>query len=59
MMSFQREELNSKEKTTFEKLLKKELLYSHQLEEIFLNNRSIDRHHYYVMQKELKLIEME
>ena len=59
MMSFQKEELSPIEKTTFDKLLRKELQYSHQLEEIFLNNRSIDRNHYFVMQKELKLIIME
>ena len=59
MMSFQKEKLNSTEKTTFHNLLKKELLYSRQLEEIFLNSRSSNREHYFVMQKELKLIKME
>jgi len=56
MMSFQKEELNQTEKTTFQDLLKKELLYSKQLEEIFLNSRSSNREHYFVLQKELKLI---
>jgi len=56
MISFQKEELNAIEKTTFRGLLKKELLYSQQLEEIFLNTRSVNREHYFVMQKELKLI---
>jgi len=56
MISFQEEELNPIEKSTFQDLLKKELLYSKQLEEIFLNSRSSNREHYFVLQKELKLI---
>ena len=56
MISFQEEELNPIEKSTFQDLLKKELLYSKQLEEIFLNSRNSNREHYFVLQKELKLI---
>ena len=56
MMNFQKEELSPIERSTFQDLLKKELLYSKQLEEIFLNSRSSNREHYFVLQKELKLI---
>jgi len=56
MISFKEEELNPIEKSTFQDLLKKELFYSKQLEEIFLNSRSSNREHYFVLQKELKLI---
>jgi hypothetical protein len=58
MISFQKEKLNLTEKSTFQNLLKKELQYSRQLEEIFLNSRSSNREHYFVMQKELKLIKV-
>ena len=58
MISFQKEKLNPTEKSAFISLLKKELQYSCQLEEILLNSRSSNREHYFVMQKELKLIKM-
>ena len=58
MMSFQAVEISAFEKTTFTNLLKKELQYSQQLEEIFTNNRSSTRNRYFVLHKELKLVEM-
>jgi hypothetical protein len=59
MISFQKEKLSKTEKTVFEKLIKKELLYSQQIEEVLLESRSSNRKRYFVMQKELKLIEIE
>jgi hypothetical protein len=58
MMSFQTEELSKNEKKIFPDLIKKELHYSHQIEEMLFNSRSTNRKHYFVMQKELCLIEM-
>jgi len=58
MFSFQKEELSTVEKTTFSKLIERELLYSQQLEEILLNSRRKNRKHYFVLQKELRLEEM-
>ena len=59
MISFQKEELSSREESAFIVLLKKELRYSHQIEEMLLNSRSNNRHRYFVMQKELRLVETE
>ncbi|MDR0477904.1 MAG: hypothetical protein LBH14_08235 [Desulfobulbaceae bacterium] len=59
MISFQKEELDTNEKTAFVDLLKKELGYSCQLEEMLLNSRSSNRRRYFVMQKALSLIELE
>jgi hypothetical protein len=59
MISFQKEKLSKIEKTAFEDLLKKELLYSQQIEEVLLESRSSTRKRYFVMQKELKFIEIE
>ena len=58
MISFQKEELSIVEKTAFQDIIKKELQYSCQLEEIFLNSRSSNRERYFALQKELKLIEI-
>jgi len=59
MISFQKEELSNTEKTAFVDIIKKELAYSRQLEEMLLNSRNKNRKRYYVMQKELRLLEME
>ena len=58
MISFQKEKLSPIEKSTFHNVLKKELQYSRQLEEIFLNSRSSNRERYFVMQKDLNLIKI-
>jgi len=58
MMSFKKEELDKDEKKVFKELIEKELHYSKQIEEMFLNNRRKNRKHYFVLQKELHLIEM-
>jgi len=58
MISFQKEELSTVEKTAFQDIIEKELQYSCQLEEIFLNSRSSNRKRYFAMQKELKLVEI-
>jgi len=59
MISFQKEELNATEKKTFVDILRKELNYSQQLEEMFFNNRSKSRKHYFVLHKELSLKEID
>jgi len=59
MISFQKEELDTIEKMAFVDLIKKELSYSRQLEEMLLNSRSSNRRRYFVMQKALRLIEAE
>ena len=56
MMSFRKEEPEASEKSLFLELLKKEITYSQQLEEMLLNSRSSNRNRYFVVQKELKLI---
>jgi hypothetical protein len=58
MMSFQKEELDKIEKRVFIDLIEKELCYSQQIEEMLYNSRSSNRKHYFVMQKELHLLEM-
>jgi hypothetical protein len=58
MMSFKKNELDKTEKEVFTYLIEKELRYSQQIEEMFFNSRSINRKHYFVMQKELHLVEM-
>jgi len=58
MMSFQKEEIDKDEKKVFKELIEKELRYSNQIEEMFLNNRSKNRKHYFVLQKELHLVEL-
>jgi hypothetical protein len=58
MISFEKEKLSESEKTAFADLLRKELLYSQQFEEILLKSRRADRRRYFVMHKELRLIEI-
>jgi len=58
MISFQKLSLSETEKTSFQTLLKKELQYSKQIEEMLLNSRSSTRNRYFIMQKELKLTEI-
>jgi hypothetical protein len=58
MISFQKEKLSKIERTAFADLLRKELLYSQQIEEVLLESRSSGRKRYFVMQKELKFIEI-
>lgn len=50
---------SDKEFTVFVDMLKREIAYSRQIEEIFLNNRFSGRKRYYMLQKEFHLEEME
>lgn len=47
------------EKETFIEMIKKEILYSQQFEEILSNSRSKDRKRYFMLQKDFHLMEME
>jgi len=58
MMSFQKEEISKEEKKVFVNLIEKELRYSKQTEEMLYESRNANRKHYFVLQKELHLIEM-
>ena len=58
MMSFIGEDPTIEEKETFTNMIKKELRYSRQFEEMLTNSRSSNRKRYYVMQKELRLEEL-
>jgi len=58
MMSFKKEEIDKDEKGVFKELIEKELHYSKQIEEMIYNSRSKKRKHYFVLQKELQLIEI-
>jgi len=58
MMSFKKEEIDKDEKRVFKELIEKELHYSKQTEEMIYNSRSKNRKHYFVLQKELHLIEI-
>ena len=55
MISFEKETLSKDEKRSFVKLLKQEITYSRQFEEMLLNSRSKDRKHYSILQKKLHL----
>jgi hypothetical protein len=55
MISFQKVELTEKEKESFVNLIKKEIEYSQQFEEMLLNSRSKNREHYFLLQKKLYL----
>jgi len=55
MISFCGEKANDSEKKSFVELVKKEILYSKQLEEIILNSRYSNRERYFLLQKELRL----
>lgn len=50
---------SEKELTTFVDMLKREIIYSRQIEEILSNSRSRGRKHYFMLQKEFRLEEME
>jgi hypothetical protein len=58
MKKKKKKELDKPEKKVFANLIEKELCYSQQIEEMLFNSRSINRKHYFVMQKELHLVEM-
>jgi len=58
MFSSQKEKMSAAEKDAFVDLIKKELRYSRQLEEILLNNRRKGRKHYFILHKELRLVEI-
>lgn len=47
------------ERTTFIEIIKKEIHYSQQIEEILSNSRNRNRKRYFALQKEFHLIEME
>jgi hypothetical protein len=57
MISFIGYELNKYEKLAFVELIKKEISYSQQFEEMLYESRSKDRKRYFLLQKELKLEE--
>ncbi|MBQ4129143.1 MAG: hypothetical protein IJD68_05175 [Ruminococcus sp.] len=50
---------SKKEVSTFAEMVKKEITYSRQIEEILTNSRSRNRKRYYMLQKEFHLEEME
>lgn len=50
---------SKKEVSTFVEMVKKEITYSRQIEEILTNSRSRNRKRYYMLQKEFHLEEME
>ena len=58
MMSFKKEEIDKDEKKILKELIEKELYYSNQIEEMIYNSRSKNRKHYFILQKELHLIEI-
>ena len=57
MISFRGYELAEYEKAAFIKLIKKEIIYSKNIEEMLYQSRSRNRKRYFVLQKELKLEE--
>lgn len=59
LFSFVGYEPSDKEKSVFLEMLKKEVQYSKQFEEILSNSRSRDRKKYYMLQKEFHLMEFE
>lgn len=59
MISFKDYELSEYEKSAFVKLIKKEISYSKSIEEMIYESRSKDRRKYFILQKELKLGEIE
>jgi len=59
LFSFVDYEPSEKEVATFVDMLKKEITYSRQIEEILSNSRSRGRKRYYMLQKEFHLEEME
>lgn len=59
LYSFVGYEVTEKEKKMFVEMIKREIVYSRQIEEILTNSRHRDRKHYYMLQKEFHLEEME
>jgi len=59
LFSFSQSEPSDKEIQAFIEMIRKEIHYSQQLEEILTNNRRKNRKHYYLLQKELHLDEFE
>jgi hypothetical protein len=59
MIRFQGAVLSEKEKLSFINLLKKELEYSRQLEEMLMNSRSKNRKHYFILQNELYMEQLD
>lgn len=59
LFSFVDYQPTDKELDTFIEMLKKEILYSHKIEEILFNSRSRSRKRYYMLQKEFHLEEFE
>lgn len=59
MISFIDYELNQNEVEAFIELLKKEIAYSKQLEEMIYQSRNKDRNRYFILQKELHLKELD
>ena len=59
MIRLQGAVLSEKEKLSFINLLKKELEYSRQLEEMLMNSRSKNRKHYFILQNELYMEQLD
>ena len=59
LFSFVDYQPTNKELDVFIEMLKKEILYSHKIEEILFNSRSRNRKRYYMLQKEFHLEEFE
>ena len=59
LFSFTDYEPSKKEWQIFIEMIKKEITYSRQIQEIISNNRSRDRKRYYMLQKEFHLEETE
>lgn len=58
MISFKGYKLTTEEQGAFVDLIKKEIKYSRQIEEMMYESRSKDRMKYFLLQKELKLVEL-
>ena len=59
MISFRDFILSNEEKLVFVDLIKEEISYSQNIEEMIYESRSKHRKHYYILQKKLKLEELE
>ena len=59
LFSFVDYQPTEKELDVFIQMLKKEIVYSHKIEEILFNSRSRNRKHYYMLQKEFHLEEFD
>lgn len=58
MISFKKYELSQEEKNAFIELIKKEIDYSKKVEEMIYESRKIDRKRYFILEKELRLEEI-